>query len=63
MGAEDFSCYLEKVRGAFVFLGTRGKARRTQHNHHSAYFDIDERALPLGAALLAALALGRASRG
>ncbi len=59
MGAEDFSCYLEKVPGAFAFLGTRSKARRTQHNHHSPYFDIDERALPLGAALLAALALGR----
>jgi len=59
MGAEDFSRYLEEVPGAFAFLGTRGKARRTQHNHHSPYFDIDERALPLGAALLAALALGR----
>jgi len=59
MGAEDFSCYLEKVPGAFVFLGSRGKHRQTRHNHHSPYFDVDEKALPLGAALLAALALGR----
>jgi len=59
MGAEDFACYLQKVPGAFVFLGTRGKAARSRFNHHSPHFDIDERALPLGAALLAALALGR----
>jgi amidohydrolase len=57
MGAEDFSYYLDKVPGAFAFLGTRGRAARTQMNHHNPYFDIDERALPLGTALLAALAL------
>ncbi|KPK79616.1 MAG: hypothetical protein AMJ81_12995 [Phycisphaerae bacterium SM23_33] len=59
MGAEDFSLYLEKTTGAFAFLGTRSKAKRTQANHHNPHFDIDERALPLGAALLASLALNR----
>lgn len=59
MGAEDFACYLEKVPGAFAFLGTRGRAPRTHFNHHNPHFDIDESALPLGSALLAALALGR----
>ncbi len=63
MGAEDFSCYLEKVPGAFTFLGTRSKAARTRFNHHNPHFDIDERALPLGAALLAVLALGRGQAG
>ena len=59
MGGEDFACYLEKVPGAFAFLGTRGKSPRTHFNHHSPHFDIDEGALPLGAALSAALALGK----
>ncbi len=59
MGAEDFSYYLERTPGAFVFLGTRGKAKRTHTNHHNPHFDIDERALPLGAALLASLVLNR----
>jgi metal-dependent amidase/aminoacylase/carboxypeptidase family protein len=36
----------------FVFLGTSGP----QEWHHPA-FDIDERALPLGASFLAALAV------
>ena len=55
MSGEDFSCYLEKVPGAFIFLGI-GDGR--PYPHHHPRFDIDERALPLAAALHAALALG-----
>jgi amidohydrolase len=62
MGAEDFACYLERVPGAFIFLGSRGPAARTRANHHSPRFDIDERVLPLGAALAASLALGQGRR-
>jgi amidohydrolase len=62
MGAEDFACYLERVPGAFIFLGSRGPAARTRSNHHSPRFDIDERVLPLGAALAAGLALGQGKR-
>jgi len=54
MGGEDFSCYLEKVPGAFLFLGMGDGC---PYPHHHPRFDIDERALPLAAALNAALAL------
>jgi amidohydrolase len=54
MGGEDFAYYLQKVPGALLFLGA-GDGRRFPH-HHPA-FDIDERALPMGARLIASLAL------
>jgi amidohydrolase len=56
MGGEDFACYLQRVPGAFAFLGA-GDGH--PYPHHSARFDIDERALPVGVRLMtrAALAL------
>ncbi|WP_440112333.1 amidohydrolase [Paenibacillus sp. QZ-Y1] len=48
---EDFSFYQKEVPGLFLFLGTSGP-----HEWHHPAFDVDERALPLGAHLLAALA-------
>lgn len=51
MGAEDFSVYLEKVPGLFVFLGTRNEEKGITSNHHSVDFDIDEDVLPDGTAL------------
>lgn len=54
MGGEDFAYYLQKVPGVFIFLGA-GDGREFPH-HHPA-FDIDEKALPLGALLLTSLAL------
>jgi amidohydrolase len=55
MGAEDFSYYLLEVPGCFFRLGTRvhGEEPRVGHNPR---FDLDERALPVGAAMLAAVA-------
>jgi IAA-amino acid hydrolase len=55
MGAEDFSYYLRQVPGCFFRLGTRvpGEEPRVGHNPR---FDLDERALPIGAAMLAAAA-------
>ncbi|MBW5449274.1 amidohydrolase [Cohnella sp. CFH 77786] len=49
---EDFAFYRQQVPGLFVFLGTSGP----QEWHHPA-FDVDERALPIGAKFLAALAV------
>ena len=51
MGAEDFSLLANLAPGAMFGLGTQGEdgPRRA----HSATFDIDERALPIGAAILA----------
>ncbi|MBO9598034.1 MAG: amidohydrolase, partial [Cohnella sp.] len=49
---EDFAFYLREVPGNFLFLGTSG----TQEWHHPS-FDVDERALPLAAELLASIAI------
>jgi amidohydrolase len=51
LGAEDFGCFSEIAPGAMFMLGSRieGDAR-VGHNPH---FDIDERALPIGTAILA----------
>jgi amidohydrolase len=59
MGGEDFAYYLQKVPGAFFFLGI-GDGRPYPH-HHPA-FDIDERALPQGVMLMTAIALEFLSR-
>jgi amidohydrolase len=53
MGSEDFSYYLEQVPGAMFRLGIAGD----QVGHaplHTSTFDIDERALAVGAKLFAA---------
>jgi amidohydrolase len=49
---EDFAFYLKETPGIFFFLGTSGP----QEWHHPA-FDIDERALPIGASFFAAIAV------
>jgi amidohydrolase len=55
MGAEDFSFYCEKVKSCFIILGS--EIEGAPRSIHTPQFDIDERALPLGAALLAECAL------
>ncbi len=55
LGAEDFGVFFSAAPGAMFMLGAAGEgAVRLAHN---PTFDIDERALPLGAALLAEAAL------
>jgi amidohydrolase len=56
--AEDFAYFLRRVPGAFVFIGAGNAARGITAPHHAAQFDIDEAALPVGAELLARIALG-----
>ena len=58
MGGEDFSWYLTKAPGMLIRLGARteGQAVRYLHTHD---FDVDERALPVGVALMAAIVLTR----
>ncbi|HEY8309398.1 MAG TPA: M20/M25/M40 family metallo-hydrolase, partial [Gemmatimonadaceae bacterium] len=55
MGAEDFSFYAQRVPACFYTLGCSG-GEDSSHPHHSSLFDIDERALPNGVAMMAALA-------
>ncbi len=53
MGGEDFAYYLQRVPGTFVMLGM-GDGH--PYPHHSARFDIDERALPIGVRLMVEVA-------
>ena len=55
MGSEDFGCFCELTPGAMFYLGAR--LEDDERYHHSPYFDIDERCLPVGSALLAEIAL------
>lgn len=55
--AEDFSFFLQKRPGAFIFVGAGNESKGITAPHHSPRFDIDEAALPRGAELLARLAL------
>ena len=59
MGAEDFSYVLQKVPGALAFLGACPPAvdPATAPPNHSNRVVFDESAMPLGAAVYAALAL------
>ncbi len=56
-GGEDFAYYCERVPGAFVFLGAANEAKHCSFPHHHPRFNIDEDALPTGAALHAKFAL------
>ena len=51
MGVEDFSYYLENVKGAFFYLGARNSEKGIIASAHNEYFDIDEEALHLGVAI------------
>jgi amidohydrolase len=52
-GGEDFSIYQEKVTGCFFWLGVGNPEKGAVHPWHSPRFRVDERALPLGAGVLA----------
>jgi metal-dependent amidase/aminoacylase/carboxypeptidase family protein len=54
MGAEDFALLQREAPGAFIWIGA---ALDPPREHHHPRFDIDESALPDGAAALAACAL------
>lgn len=56
MGAEDFAYYLQKVKGAFVFLGIRSPSKNIVYPHHSPYFDVDEDVLEMGVRFFLGLA-------
>ena len=56
MGGEDFSYYLEKIKGAYIFLGSGCLEKGTQHPLHSSRFLLDEDILFSGPALYAYIA-------
>jgi amidohydrolase len=51
MGGEDFSYMVQKAPGALIWLGAQIPGE--ERPHHNPCFDIDERVLPIGTALLA----------
>jgi hippurate hydrolase len=53
MGAEDFAYFLEKIPGAYIWLGVGEDVSKL----HTPTFAFDEEILPRGSALLTALAL------
>ncbi|KAB1222468.1 IAA-amino acid hydrolase ILR1 [Morella rubra] len=58
MGAEDFSFFSQKTAAAIVVVGIKNETLKSdQPSLHSPYFFIDEEALPIGAALHAAVAV------
>jgi IAA-amino acid hydrolase len=56
MTGEDFSVLAEHIPGCYMRLGGRFPGEPLR-NHHDPHFDIDERALPIGTAILAEAAL------
>jgi amidohydrolase len=52
MGGEDFSAFLAQVPGCFIAIGSRNEARGLVYEHHHPRFDVDERALEIGAEIL-----------
>ncbi len=52
LGAEDFGEFLKHAPGAMFTLGTRKQGHENYLLHHPR-FDLDERALPIGTAMLA----------
>jgi amidohydrolase len=55
--AEDFSFYLQKVPGAYFFLGAGNEKKGVVFPHHHPKFDIDELCLQNGIGVMAAAIL------
>ena len=56
LGAEDFGEFMKHAPGAMYTIGTGGKPE-TEFPLHHPRFDLDERALPIGTAMLVETAL------
>lgn len=58
MTSEDFAFYTHHLPGCFYRLGTRNESKGITSGLHTPTFDIDEKALETGIALMAWLAIG-----
>jgi amidohydrolase len=56
LGAEDFPSLMQDAPGAMYTLGTKIEGRPLYELHHPK-FDLDERALPIGTAVITETAL------
>jgi amidohydrolase len=57
MWSEDFAFVLEKVPGAMLWLGVKHRDWSEPKPIHTAGFDLDESALPIGSSAMAGVAL------
>ncbi|MDB5052547.1 MAG: peptidase [Bacilli bacterium] len=57
MAGEDFSYYLQKVPGCFMFVGAGNDEKGVWAPHHHPHFDIDEEAMRNAALLLIEMTL------
>jgi amidohydrolase len=53
MGSEDMARLMEDVPGCYFFVGSANADKGLNYPHHNPRFDVDEDALPIGAAVLA----------
>jgi amidohydrolase len=56
MGSEDMAFMMQQVPGCYFFIGSANDAKGFNASHHHPKFDVDEDALPRGAALMTAAA-------
>jgi amidohydrolase len=56
LGGEDFAWYLQQVPGALARLGVAAPGSEGTFDLHRPEFDVDERAIGVGARVLAATA-------
>jgi amidohydrolase len=57
LAAEDFAYYSQQIDACFYRLGTRNESRGIVSGVHTPTFDIDEKALEIGAGLMSWLAI------
>jgi amidohydrolase len=57
MAAEDFSYYLQKLKGCYMFVGAGNIEKGIIYPHHHPQFDIDEQAMEQAAILLGTMTL------
>jgi amidohydrolase len=63
MGGDDFSWYLERVRGAYARLGVHDPVGGPALDLHASTFDVDERCIAAGVRVLAHTAIDALVRG
>jgi len=56
MVGEDMSCFLDRVPGVFLMVGSANHNRGLDYAHHHPRFDFDEDSMVIGATLLATAA-------
>lgn len=52
MASDDMAYFLQRAPGSYFNVGTANEARGITASNHHPRFDIDEDALPIGAAML-----------